>query len=245
MKREPLELGIQRRTFSIDVDSEVRADVSEGSREVAFAFSSEEPYKRWWGTEILGHKRSEVNLDWMKSQNAPLLVDHDTRVDSQVGRIVKVSLDQRTGRGIAKFGKGARADEIFQRVVDGDLTNISVGYRINKLQLVEVDDTGHETFRVVDWKPVEASIVSVPADETVGFGREQEGAVRAVTIQTKEEPLAAPAVITQMTPEELEDLKTAAREGADKDAAHKQHKPVVVPATPRSLVQIRERRVGC
>jgi len=55
-------------------------------------------------------------------------------------------------------------------VRDGELSNISVGYEIRKLRL-ESEEDGVETYRITDWKPHEISLVSVPADTTVGIGR--------------------------------------------------------------------------
>ena len=65
---------------------------------------------------------------------------------------------------------GARAEEVFQDVIDGIRRNVSVGYLIHEAQLVNTKD-GLETYRVTDWEPFEVSIVSVPADPTVGVGR--------------------------------------------------------------------------
>jgi hypothetical protein len=55
------------------------------------SFSSESPVERYFGTEVLGHKDGEVDLDWLKSGNAPLLWMHDGK--SQVGVIKSASHD--------------------------------------------------------------------------------------------------------------------------------------------------------
>jgi HK97 family phage major capsid protein len=74
---------------------------------------------------------------------------------------------------VVRFGKSARAEEVWQDVVDGIRRNVSVGYMIHKAQLVETKD-GLETYRVTDWEPFEISLVSVPADASVGIGRSAE-----------------------------------------------------------------------
>jgi plasmid stability protein len=72
----------------------------------------------------------------------------------------------------ARFGRSARADEIFRDVADGIRVNTSVGYVIHNLERVGVDQaTGAEIYRVTDWEPFEGSLVAVPADPTVGVGR--------------------------------------------------------------------------
>jgi HK97 family phage major capsid protein len=151
------------------------------------SFSSEEPYERWWGIEILGHKNGEVDMSWMASGRAPLLVDHDARVDSMVGVITKAWVEGGRGKALVRFGKGARAQDIKTRVDSGELTSISVGYRIEEMQLVKSQKDGPSTYRATKWKPHESSLVAIPADVTVGVGRSDERdavAVRILEIET-------------------------------------------------------------
>lgn len=158
-------------------DIAVRAG-AEGEEEVfELSFSSEEPYERWFGVEILGHKSDEVDLDWMASGRAPLLVDHSARVDNQVGRIERAWLEGGRGKALVRFGKNQRSQEIRERVKAGDLTSVSVGYRVDEMTLVEERKDGPSTYRVTRWKPMEVSIVSIPADPTVGVGRSDDAAV--------------------------------------------------------------------
>jgi HK97 family phage major capsid protein len=154
-----------RRTFEIR-----SADVER--RTVELSFSSELEYSRWWGIEILGHEADEVRMDRLKS-GAALLVNH--RSDDQVGVVEDATIDakDRKGRATVRFGKSARADEIFSDVRDGIRRLVSVGYRIHGAKEIEVRD-GVSVYRVTDWEPMEISIVSVPADPTVGVGRSTE-----------------------------------------------------------------------
>lgn len=152
------------------------------NRTVELSFSSEEPYKRWFGNEILGHEKGEINLDFIESGQAPLLVDHKRSVDDQIGIIESVSIDSGKGRATVRFGKSERANGILERVRDGELTNVSVGYEINDMKLIKEEDDVL-TYRVTDWKPYEISIVSIPADGTVGVGRSDE--VENLTIEIK------------------------------------------------------------
>lgn len=161
---DTIKLGRQFRTATLK-----REDVNVEARTVPLAFSSEEPVERWWGIEILGHKSGECDLGWMQSARAPLLVDHDPT--AQVGIVLEASLDaDRKGRAVVRFGKSARAEEVFQDVLDGIRVNVSVGYEIRKLVL-EKEEQDLATYRAVDWAPLEVSLVSIPADRTVGVGR--------------------------------------------------------------------------
>ena len=197
-----MKLRTQYRTAQIIGRAEA-GDSAEESRTLELSFSSEEPYRRWWGVEVLGHGSGEIDLDWFKAGSAPLLMDHNTR--DQIGVIEAVSIKDGKGQATVRFGKSARADEILSDVRDGIRSNISVGYEIRKMRLEEESDEGN-TYRVTDWQPLEVSIVSVPADTTVGIGREAgDGDGAAVIIETKQSeekamPPETPAVAPVVTP---------------------------------------------
>jgi HK97 family phage major capsid protein len=146
-----------------------REAINVEARTVELAFSSEEPYDRWWGREILSHDRGAVRLQRLEGGRHPLLVDHNTR--DQVGVVERAWIgDDRRARAVVRFGRSARASEIFQDVQDGIRSLVSVGYRIHDMVLAKSGDQGDE-YRVDDWEPYEVSIVAVPADPTVGVGR--------------------------------------------------------------------------
>lgn len=142
--------------------------VDEEARTVEMAFSSEEPYERWFGVEILDHSPQSVRLDRLNG-GAALLVGHDTR--DQVGVVDSARVDaDRRGRAKTRFSRSNRGQEILQDVVDEIRTLVSVGYMIHKYTVEE--RTGlPDLIRVTDWEPYEISIVPIPADVTVGVGR--------------------------------------------------------------------------
>lgn len=138
-------------------------------RTVELAFSSEIEVERWYGIEILDHSPESVRLDRLRDGGA-LLVDHDWT--DQVGVVESVSIDaDRRGRAVVRFGRSARADEIFQDIVDGIRKHVSVGYRVLAAKLQETRDEWQDVYRITEWEPYEISIVSVPADASVGIGR--------------------------------------------------------------------------
>ena len=155
---ESIKTGIFRRSYELRSD-----DVDQDSREVGLSFSSEEGVERWFGTEILDHDPSSVRLGRL-TDGGPLLVDHDPA--DHVGVVEKATVSKdRVGRALVRFGKSSRANEIFADVVDGIRRHISVGYRIHSMKQ---DDESDEVFRAVDWEPYEISLVSIPADASVG-----------------------------------------------------------------------------
>lgn len=138
-------------------------------RTVTLAFSSDVPYERSFGMEILGHRRQEIRLDRLES-GANLLVNHDP--NDVIGVVDNVTIDEGDGlaRAVVRFGRSARAQEIYQDVLDGIRRSVSVGYVVYKFD--EVKSQGQtKVYRASDWEPYEISIVSIPADITVGVGR--------------------------------------------------------------------------
>lgn len=153
------------RELAFDVRS---GTVDDNARTVELTFSSEEPYERWWGTEVLDHRSASVRLGRLNA-GAALLMDHDSR--DQVGVIERAWIKNGKGHATVRFGRSARAQEVFDDVKDGIRKLVSVGYRILELAH-ERSDAGEDLYRATDWEPYEISLVAVPADPTVGVGRD-------------------------------------------------------------------------
>lgn len=154
----------EKRAFMLSTESIV---IDKDKRTVELSFSSEEPVKRYWGVEILDHAPSSIDMSRLLAR-APLLKDHDP--GEQVGVVERAWLDGKRGKALVRFSRSEDGEEIFQDVVDGIRSSVSVGYEIRQLKLQEETD-GLETYRVTEWCPAEISIVSIPADISVGVGR--------------------------------------------------------------------------
>lgn len=172
-----LQMGLRERTMEIDFErAEEKPDVE--SRTVRMSIASEDPYLTWiWDQktdwfgrayEVLGHKPKEIRAARMKSGGA-ILVNHD--INQHVGVAQKFWIEDGRSYVQARFGKGELAEEVFQDVVDGVRRFTSVRYRVYAYQLEREQKDGYPVYRAIDWEPVEGSIVSVPADPTVGVGR--------------------------------------------------------------------------
>jgi HK97 family phage major capsid protein/HK97 family phage prohead protease len=156
--------NVERRSAVVDIS--VRG-VDEKKRTVSIAVSSELPVERSFGKEVLVHDERSIDMAFLKSGRAPLLLDHD--MERQIGVIESVGLDaDRVLRANVRFGRSALAQEIFQDVVDGIRGNVSVGYRVNKM---ERSTSNKDEYLVRSWSPLEVSVVSIPADPSVGVGR--------------------------------------------------------------------------
>ena len=146
-----------------------REAVNVEARTVEIAWASEVPYERWWGVEILDCGADSIRLARMQNK-ASLLFNHNW--DRLIGVVEQVSIGaDKVCRAVVRFGKGADADQHFQDVVDGILTKVSVGYMIHKMVLEESGDDVDSVYRITDWEPFEVSMVTVPADDSVGLGR--------------------------------------------------------------------------
>lgn len=163
--------------------------IDEETRTVSVGVSSEEPVKREFGMEVIDHTKESMNLDFLNSGRAPLLLDHD--MSRQIGLVESVELDEdaRRLRAKVRFGRGELASEIFNDVTDGIRQNISVGYRLDGKVEREGDD--EEIYRVRT-TPMEISIVSIPADQSnlVGVGRSDSEPLHATPISEKDDKMS-------------------------------------------------------
>lgn len=173
-----------KRDFKVERDG-----IDKEARTVELSFASGQPVDRWFGREVLEISEDACDMSRLKDGGA-VLVNHDW--DSQVGVVLKSWVDATTkkARCLVKFSRSEAGEEIFQDIVDGIRSLVSVGYIVRKMVLQSVEGDV-ETHRVTDWLPYEVSIVSVPADTSVGVGRSQPKEEKkpatepAATIETK------------------------------------------------------------
>jgi len=190
-----LKLGRQRRVAIFD-----KASAKPEERTIDVSFSSEEPCERWWGVEVLGHKAGEADLDWLNGGTAPMLKDHRNEVDNVVGVIEKAWLgNDQKGHARVRFGSDQASQELFKKVQDGIVVNVSVGYEVLRLKLVEENKDKPSVYRVTNWRPLEASFVAIPADMTVGVGRAEGDEAKPIPIDLPERAFPVPLKETRMS----------------------------------------------
>lgn len=172
---KPPIVGMQPgRMYSFDIRA-VKAE----ERRVTVSFSSEQPVSRWFGAEILQHDEGSVLLDRINEIGVALFNHDRYRV---VGRIENARLDTVEKKTYADivFDTDPESEIIFQKVQGGTLKGTSVGYKVDVWEEVmpgKMSSNGRFTgpaYIATRWAPVEISIASVPADDTVGVGREAE-----------------------------------------------------------------------
>jgi HK97 family phage major capsid protein/HK97 family phage prohead protease len=156
-----------QRIASFDYANAVRgfeADNETESRALEFPFSSETPVQRWFGAEILSHNQDAVDMTRL-NDGAPLLWNHDP--DRVLGVVERGWLNDGRGHVRVRFSNSAFAQEKLADIKDGILRNISVGYSILNAEELRSQDG----ILATSWQPHEVSVVSVPADASVGIGR--------------------------------------------------------------------------
>ena len=169
------------------IENSIRALEGEGNeRKFILSFSSEEPYRRLWGVEILDHTEGAVDLTRIQKIGC-LLFNHNR--DFVVGKITKAWLEDGRGMAEVEFDTDEASELIYQKIVSGTLKGVSIGYQIDSWEEVmpgkqSTDGKFTGPCEIARrWTPYEISIVSVPADPTVGVGRDmQEFAATGRTI---------------------------------------------------------------
>lgn len=168
--------------------------------EFEIAFSSEQPYQRqFWDEqnqemvvldEILVHTPEAVDLSRLNN-NAPLLFNHN--FDNHIGVVCNARIDaDNVGRALVKFSKhGTLANDIRNKVIEGTMEKISVGYDIKEYHI----DYAKGQLIVTKWAPYELSFVTVPADDTVGLNR----SLNTITVNLEAK--------RDMTKEQIEQVK--------------------------------------
>ena len=223
-KKLPQKMGPQTRNLSIRAQ-DIAVDVA--NRTVELSFSSDAAIDMWFGKESLSHAPGAMRVT-DRTGNLPLLFNHC--MDDLLGVVESVRVDVAAGKGYAvvRFGKDDRGEWAMQQALDGILTNVSFMYRVYKY----MEDTETETYTALDWEVLEISLVTVPADASVGVGRaagENEVAVEVITrqltpaaaettkesIMTAEIKTPAPQQPVQTNQPSAEELRAIQSQGAD------------------------------
>lgn len=105
-----------------------------------------------------------------------LLYNHNR--DKVIGTILRAWIENGRGMATVKFDDDADSEIIRAKVASGTLKGVSVGYRVTNYESVKEGAKSLDgrfagpCYVAKKWMPYEISIVSVPADATVGVGRE-------------------------------------------------------------------------
>ncbi len=141
---------------------------------IRFSVSSETPVMRWGDAEILRHDAASVRLDRLRNLGCAL-VNHDP--NQRAAAIMSADIVDKRLEVEVRFGSTEFAQNVQRDVKDGLLRGISVGYRVNTWLV----DEEKRTYTATDWEPFEVTFTPIPADATVGVGRDLSESWQALT----------------------------------------------------------------
>lgn len=164
-RREQRSAPSSAQTFSREF--RLSGDLDTEARTVSASLSSTLPVKRVFGDEVLSHDLGSVDLS-RAQDGLPLLWSHDRQ--SPIGIVEGVHVEGDRLRGVLRFSRSSRGEEVMSDVRDGILKSMSIGYTVDSW----AEDKKSRTKTATRWTPFEASVVSVPADHSVGVNRSKE-----------------------------------------------------------------------
>lgn len=170
--------------------------------------------------EELDMSPGAIRLGALTNGTAPVLDSHDRGEAKHVlGRVVSARLERGIGIARLRFSGADDVTSVWQKVQDGTLRTVSVGYRIHKYEKAPSDD-GRPVVRVTDWEPYEISVVAIPADPGAVF-RAALDSVRAAELDGAAEAAASEqaAVAVETTPETPAPAGSGEQEMAEANSA--------------------------
>ena len=147
--------------------------VNETARTVDVCWTAGARVRRYdWNRGQYYYEELEVSpeaIDLTRLENgAPLLNVHATYdLFSVIGVVQRAWLETSEGMATVRFSKRDDVEPIFRDVVDQIIRNVSVGYIINKILIIE-GEADLPIYRAVSWTPTEISLVPVGADQNAG-----------------------------------------------------------------------------
>jgi len=146
--------------------------------------------------------------------------DHDRSVDSAIGKIENVRVENGELKADVVFGSTPDAIEVFEKYKDGILTDVSIGYRVNAVNVE--DRTGEPPIvTVTDFEVIEVSAVGVGFDKGATVGRSKTFKEEKLDKEKMQERLKELQALKERNEEqtrELEGLKAQLKELESREA---------------------------
>jgi HK97 family phage major capsid protein/HK97 family phage prohead protease len=183
----------------------------EDDRTLEFPFASEEPVERYFGSEVLMMSEDAMDLSRL-NDGAPLLYQHDA--DKIVGVVERAYIKDKRAYAKVKLANNELGREMQDLIKDNIIRNVSFGYKINDME--EDRTTSPTTYRATSYQPFEVSLVTVPADQTVGIGR---SFIQNETVSTASTVNTTPSTVMEEQTPDLELLRAEAAEAKAKEVS--------------------------
>ena len=183
------------REMPIALVKRAEGDAKPDANLLRLSVSSETPVMRWGDAEILRHDDVSLRLDRLRNLGCAL-VNHDP--NQRAAAVMSADIVDKRLEVEVRFGSTEFAQDVLKDVRDGLLRGISVGYRVH---VWEVDEE-KRTYTATDWEPFEVTFTPIPADASVGVGRDLSESWQALTrslLDTTRAAIAAPSQRSIMT----------------------------------------------
>jgi hypothetical protein len=154
-------------------------------------------------TEELEMSPNAVRMDALRSGNAPVLNTHRS-LDARdvLGRVTAARLERGRGYATLQFSAAADVEPVWQRITDGTLRAVSIGYRVHRYEQHPDAATGETIHRAVDWEPFEISIVPIAVDRNAAIRAQGDQGASMLAIEPAlphEDPM--PDTMPETTPD--------------------------------------------
>jgi HK97 family phage prohead protease len=207
-------IKIQKRQVNAEL---VPSSMDAEKRTVEVVFSTGAPVKRYdWSigpyTEMLEVSDNAIISQRLNNGSAPVLANHDAYdLNSVLGVVERSWVDGGAAKAVLRFSQDPNSDAVWQKIADGILKSVSVGYRTLKMKDVTPDTSSEKVLMATSWEPLEISIVAIPADPNAQVrASEQEN---EVDIEQSNQVLKTQEGVRTMT--------EAEKEQKEKEAAQK------------------------
>lgn len=157
-------------------EAAVSADgINAETRTVTLSFASEEPCPDFWGDpEILRCNETAADISRFANGVMPVLYNHNR--NEVIGKPNRIWFENGKAYAEIQFDEDEGSTRIWNKVQSGSLRGVSVGYRVKEYRFVKkgemsADGIQGPAYIAERWEVYEISIVSMPADSTVGVGR--------------------------------------------------------------------------
>jgi len=179
---------------SFEVDEEDTRAISVENRKIGISFSSELEVQRWYGIEILSHNDGAI----VKGRAQSTLFNHNP--DRIVGPFKETGYEDGNGRGVISFDETEEGELAMKRVQSRSLRGVSVGYSVTRFHKLQPNEEYQLKTKKVKyredipiyiaekWGPREVSLTPIPADHTVGVGRDATRSLDGIEIDEGQSP---------------------------------------------------------
>jgi hypothetical protein len=216
----------------------------EDAREMELTFSSEQPVERWFGKEILLHNKKAVDLSRLQSVGSLIYGHAPDDIRNILGPVRKAWIAKdRIGRAVVAFDDDESGSLALAKVKSGSLRGVSFGYMIDQAQQINEKETWTDpesgqrfegpAMVATRWTPYEITLTPIPADATVGIGRDATRSLDGITIST-----ATRKEISAMDKQEIQAMIAEALAGVPKTED-------IVANVTRAIAEQNKPKYGC